>query len=114
MISRLLRRMKVYRRDSHVECQAQATRRFQAQADRAVGGACFSFQRAEPRQSHGGTVSSGSASFASAGNTLTITNSHNAIINWQRLLDRRQRDNAVLASPRMLGGASTAWWARTE
>src|SRR3989475_1106949 len=31
----------------------------------------------------GGTVSSGSASFASSGNTLTITNSANAIINWQ-------------------------------
>ncbi|HTF15199.1 MAG TPA: filamentous hemagglutinin N-terminal domain-containing protein, partial [Burkholderiales bacterium] len=31
----------------------------------------------------GGTVSSGSATFASSGNTLTITNSANAIINWQ-------------------------------
>src|SRR6266571_5683080 len=31
----------------------------------------------------GGTVSSGSASFASSGNTLTVTNSANAIINWQ-------------------------------
>src|SRR5712691_2397440 len=31
----------------------------------------------------GGTVSSGSASFASSGSTLTVTNSANAIINWQ-------------------------------
>jgi len=31
----------------------------------------------------GGTVGSGSATFASSGNTLTITNSANAIINWQ-------------------------------
>ncbi len=31
----------------------------------------------------GGTVSSGSASVASSGNTLTVTNSANAIINWQ-------------------------------
>src|SRR5438094_7278742 len=31
----------------------------------------------------GGTVRSGSATFASSGNTLTITNSANAIINWQ-------------------------------
>ena len=31
----------------------------------------------------GGTVSSGSATFASSGNTLTITNSAGAIINWQ-------------------------------
>src|SRR5882672_9410949 len=31
----------------------------------------------------GGTVASGSASFGGSGNTLTITNSANAIINWQ-------------------------------
>src|SRR5258706_1168114 len=31
----------------------------------------------------GGSVSSGSAGFASSGNTLTVTNSANAIINWQ-------------------------------
>ncbi|HEY6241434.1 MAG TPA: filamentous hemagglutinin N-terminal domain-containing protein, partial [Burkholderiales bacterium] len=31
----------------------------------------------------GGTVSSGGASFASSGNTLTVTNTANAIINWQ-------------------------------
>src|SRR5712691_8704535 len=31
----------------------------------------------------GGSVGSGSASFASSGNTLTVTNSANAIINWQ-------------------------------
>src|SRR6267142_2575738 len=31
----------------------------------------------------GGSVSSGSASFASSGNTLTVTNSASAIINWQ-------------------------------
>src|SRR5882762_2774773 len=31
----------------------------------------------------GGTVTSGSASFATSGNTLTVTNSANAIINWQ-------------------------------
>src|SRR5579864_1066676 len=30
----------------------------------------------------GGTVASGGASFTAAGNTLTITNSANAIINW--------------------------------
>jgi filamentous hemagglutinin family protein len=31
----------------------------------------------------GGSVASGSASFASSGNSLTVTNSANAIINWQ-------------------------------
>src|SRR6185436_10379002 len=31
----------------------------------------------------GGTVTSGSATFATSGNTLTITNTANTIINWQ-------------------------------
>src|SRR5947207_15009356 len=47
-------------------------------------GACFGLTNgpslANPT---GGTVSSGSATFASSGNTLTITNSAGAIINWQ-------------------------------
>src|SRR6266850_277580 len=46
--------------------------------------ACFSLSTAQSLANPtGGTVSSGSASFASSGNTLTITNSANAIINWQ-------------------------------
>ncbi len=46
--------------------------------------ACFSFSAAQSQANPtGGTVSSGSASFASSGNTLTVTNSANAIINWQ-------------------------------
>jgi len=46
--------------------------------------ACFSFSAAQSLANPaGGTVSSGSATFASSGNTLTITNSANAIINWQ-------------------------------
>jgi filamentous hemagglutinin family protein len=45
---------------------------------------CFSLSTAQSLANPtGGTVSSGSASFASSGNTLTITNSANAIINWQ-------------------------------
>jgi len=44
--------------------------------------ACFSLSTAQSLANPtGGTVSSGSASFASSGNTLTITNSANAIIN---------------------------------
>jgi len=46
--------------------------------------ACFSLSNGQSfANPTGGTVSSGSASFASSGNTLTITNSANAIINWQ-------------------------------
>ena len=46
--------------------------------------ACFSFSAAQSQANPtGSTVSSGSASFASSGNTLTVTNSANAIINWQ-------------------------------
>ena len=46
--------------------------------------ACFSLSTAQSLANPtGGTVSSGSASIASSGNTLTITNSANAIINWQ-------------------------------
>jgi len=46
--------------------------------------ACFSLSTGQSLANPtGGTVSSGSASFASSGNTLTITNSANAIINWQ-------------------------------
>jgi filamentous hemagglutinin family protein len=46
--------------------------------------ACFSVSATHSAANPtGGTVSSGSASFASSGNTLTITNSANAIINWQ-------------------------------
>jgi filamentous hemagglutinin family protein len=46
--------------------------------------ACFGFSATRSLSNPtGGTVSSGSASFASSGNTLTITNSANAIINWQ-------------------------------
>lgn len=46
--------------------------------------ACFSLSAGQNLANPtGGTVSSGSASFASSGNTLTITNSANAIINWQ-------------------------------
>src|SRR5439155_27076278 len=46
--------------------------------------ACFSLSSGQSLANPtGGTVSSGSASFASSGNTLTITNSANAIINWQ-------------------------------
>jgi len=45
--------------------------------------ACFSLSSAQSLANPtGGTVSSGSASIASSGNTLTITNSPNAIINW--------------------------------
>ena len=46
--------------------------------------ACFSLSAAQTLANPtGGTVSSGSATFASSGNTLTITNSANAILNWQ-------------------------------
>jgi filamentous hemagglutinin family protein len=46
--------------------------------------ACFSLSSTHSLANPaGGTVSSGSASFANSGNTLTITNSANAIINWQ-------------------------------
>src|SRR5260221_10651690 len=46
--------------------------------------ACFSLSSGQGLANPtGGTVSSGSATFASSGNTLTITNSANAIINWQ-------------------------------
>ena len=46
--------------------------------------ACFSLSSGQSLANPaGGTVSSGSATFASSGNTLTITNSANAIINWQ-------------------------------
>jgi filamentous hemagglutinin family protein len=46
--------------------------------------ACFSLSSTQSLANPtGGTVSSGSAGFASSGNTLTITNSANAIINWQ-------------------------------
>jgi filamentous hemagglutinin family protein len=46
--------------------------------------ACFSVSATQVSANPtGGTVASGSASFASSGNTLTITNSANAIINWQ-------------------------------
>src|SRR5882757_5015362 len=46
--------------------------------------ACFGVSSAQSLANPtGGTVSSGSASFATSGSTLTITNSANAIINWQ-------------------------------
>ncbi|TMH22713.1 MAG: filamentous hemagglutinin N-terminal domain-containing protein [Betaproteobacteria bacterium] len=46
--------------------------------------ACFSLSNGQSfANPTGGTVGSGSATFASSGNTLTITNSANAIINWQ-------------------------------
>src|SRR6266853_650783 len=46
--------------------------------------ACFSLSSTQILANPtGGSVGSGSASFASSGNTLTITNSANAIINWQ-------------------------------
>ncbi|HUL93200.1 MAG TPA: filamentous hemagglutinin N-terminal domain-containing protein, partial [Burkholderiales bacterium] len=46
--------------------------------------ACFSVSATQTSANPtGGTVASGSASFAASGNTLTITNSANAIINWQ-------------------------------
>src|SRR5205809_2242971 len=46
--------------------------------------ACFSLSAGQSiANPTGGTVSSGGATFASSGNTLTITNSANAIINWQ-------------------------------
>jgi filamentous hemagglutinin family protein len=46
--------------------------------------ACFGLSNGQSLANPtGGTVSSGSATFASSGNTLTITNSANAIINWQ-------------------------------
>src|SRR6058998_3686509 len=46
--------------------------------------ACFSLSAGQSLANPtGGTVGSGSATFASSGNTLTITNSANAIINWQ-------------------------------
>src|SRR5258706_95747 len=46
--------------------------------------ACFSLSSTESLANpSGGSVSSGSASFASSVNTLTVTNSANAIINWQ-------------------------------
>src|SRR6267142_431205 len=46
--------------------------------------ACFSLSATHAvANPTGGTVSSGSATFANAGNTLTITNTANAIINWQ-------------------------------
>jgi filamentous hemagglutinin family protein len=46
--------------------------------------ACFSVSATHSAANPtGGTVTSGSASFAPSGNTLTITNTANAIINWQ-------------------------------
>jgi filamentous hemagglutinin family protein len=46
--------------------------------------ACFSLSAAQSLANPtGGSVASGSASFASSGNSLTVTNSANAIINWQ-------------------------------
>src|SRR6266478_6538385 len=46
--------------------------------------ACFSLSSAQSLANPaGGSVSSGTAGFASSGNTLTVTNSANAIINWQ-------------------------------
>ncbi len=46
--------------------------------------ACFSLSSTQSLANPtGGSVSSGSAGFASSGNTLTVTNSANAIINWQ-------------------------------
>src|SRR5467141_5476413 len=46
--------------------------------------ACFSLSNGHSLANPtGGSVSSGSAGFASSGNTLTVTNSANAIINWQ-------------------------------
>ena len=46
--------------------------------------ACFSVSATQSSANPtGGTVASGSASFASSGNTLTVTNTANAIINWQ-------------------------------
>jgi len=46
--------------------------------------ACFSLSSTQSLANPtGGTVTSGSASFASSGNTLTITNAANTIINWQ-------------------------------
>src|SRR5882762_6910449 len=46
--------------------------------------ACFSLSCTQSLANPtGGSVSSGSAGFASSGNTLTVTNSANAIINWQ-------------------------------
>jgi filamentous hemagglutinin family protein len=46
--------------------------------------ACFSLSSTQSLANPtGGSVSSGSAGFASSGNTLTVTNSASAIINWQ-------------------------------
>src|SRR2546430_15643830 len=45
--------------------------------------ACFSLSNGSFANPTGGTVSSGSATIVSSGNTLTITNSAGAIINWQ-------------------------------
>jgi filamentous hemagglutinin family protein len=46
--------------------------------------ACFSLSSGQSGANPvGGAVSSGSASFAASGNTLTVTNSASAIINWQ-------------------------------
>ncbi|HTQ74180.1 MAG TPA: filamentous hemagglutinin N-terminal domain-containing protein, partial [Burkholderiales bacterium] len=46
--------------------------------------ACFGVSASQSSANPtGGTVSSGSASFAAAGNTLTITNTAGTIINWQ-------------------------------
>src|SRR5260221_536142 len=46
--------------------------------------ACFSLSSTQSLANPtGGSVSSGSAGFASSGNTLSVTNSANAIINWQ-------------------------------
>jgi filamentous hemagglutinin family protein len=46
--------------------------------------ACFSLSATHAAANPtGGTVNSGSATFANSGNTLTITNTANAIINWQ-------------------------------
>ncbi|MGB5080477.1 MAG: filamentous hemagglutinin N-terminal domain-containing protein [Burkholderiales bacterium] len=45
--------------------------------------ACFGLSSTQSQANPtGGTVASGSASFASSGNTLTITNTANTIINW--------------------------------
>jgi len=45
--------------------------------------ACFSLSSGQSQANPtGGAVTSGSASFAVSGNTLTITNSASAIINW--------------------------------
>jgi len=70
---------------SHVQSNAERRQpgAFQAELIALSVAACFSLSTAQSLAIPRRTVGSGSATFATSGNTLTITNSANAIINWQ-------------------------------